>query len=85
MKDYTIIYDLSMCPENITLDELITIEKESGFLFYDSSLGKRYGIFNVPKVVGKLDKYIEFVDIHTKEGLKLFKETTDKFKNNADS
>ena len=85
MKDYTIIYDLSICPENITLDELVNIEKESGFLFYDSSLGKKYGIFNAPKIVGKLGRTIEFVDIHTEDGLKMFEETIDKSKNNADS
>ena len=69
MDKYTIIYDLSILPEGMYMDDLLRIKEEYGILFYDSTLNKNSSIFNVPKIVGnENDIDITVVDVSTEDG-----------------
>ena len=69
MDKYTIIYDLSILPEGMGVDDLLKIKEECRILFYDSTLNKNISIFNVPKIVGNEDDVtITVVDVSTEDG-----------------
>lgn len=71
MTEVKVIYDLKSVPFGITIDDVVNVQKETGYLFWDSSLGgkepiiidtkEEIEIIDTVKQLGKeqLDKCIQ--------------------------
>ena len=48
MEKYTILYDLTIVPEALSLDDVMNIKEKTGILFCDGYLGRK----RAPKTAG---------------------------------
>lgn len=66
MKKPIVIYDINAVNQDggLTVQKIADIFKESGWLFYDSTLGEK------PQVIDVEDLEVVYVDVSEEEGLK---------------
>ena len=71
MEKYTILYDITIIPENLSLEDVMKIKEMSGIIFYDGHLGRSKGLNIKPEVIEEECK-IQTIDISSDSGYEFY-------------
>lgn len=78
MEKYTILYDLTIVPEALSLEDVMNIKEKTGILFYDGYLGRKDGLDIKPEIIEGKCK-MQVIDISTDIGQEFYKRLMDAY------